>query len=180
MKRFRTLSTVILFLCIFFHGNETFATSIIVPATVTSNLHNNLPVKYLNASEFVKLSARDFSSLSGIKLNLFQRLSFGITKLRIKHDLKKSPDLKITDYKSINEKGRKFNLLWFILGMAGPAIGVAFGSLPLFGLVAITTMVSAYVIKDKNKIRSAWLGLGVGILVLLLVLILALAALRNF
>src|SRR5438128_7129507 len=54
--------------------------------------------KYVKASEFIKLSAKEYSDLTGKKLNFFQRLSFKVTKMKMKHDLKKNPGLKITDY----------------------------------------------------------------------------------
>ena len=175
----KRLSPILLLLCFFINENSTFAASIIVSPTIAARTCNNLPAKYLNASEFVKLSAKEFSSLSGIKLNLFQKLSFGITKLRLKHDLKRNPKLKITaDYYNA-EKGKKFNFLWFILGMAGLAIGVVTGSNILFGLVTITTIVSAYITKDKSKIKSAWIGIGVGLLVFLFVMTLIITSIKK-
>lgn len=180
MKAMKKLLSILLFLlCLFIIENKTFAISIIVPTTVASNSSNDLPGKYFNASEFVKLSVKEFSKLSGVKLNWYQKLSFVITKSRLKHDLKKNPALKITDYNTKAEKGKKFNFLWFILGIAGPVIGVFTGSLILFGIVAIVTIGSAYITKDKGKINSAWKGLGVGILAFLLVLFLALISLRK-
>lgn len=169
----------LLLLCLFIIENKTFAISIIVPPTVASNASVDLPGKYFNASEFVKLTAKEFSKLSGVKLNWYQKLSFVITKSRLKHDLKKNPELKLTDYNTKAEKGKKFNFLWFILGIAGPVVGVFTGSLILFGIVAIVTIGSAYITKDKGKINSAWKGLGVGILAFLLVLLLALISLRK-
>jgi len=101
----KALLPVFILLCIFLQQNKTFASSIIFPATNTANTSKKLPAQYLKASEFVKLSAKDFSELTGKKLNLFQRLSLGITKLRLKHDLKKNPDLKLTDYNKDSKKG---------------------------------------------------------------------------
>ncbi|MEO5501295.1 MAG: hypothetical protein ABIR31_07625 [Ginsengibacter sp.] len=179
-QNIKLLSPILFLLCFFVPGNQSFAISIITPSAITSGVSDNIPAKYSNAGEFVKLSASDFSRLSGVKLNFVQRLCFVITKARLKHDLKKNPGLKITEYHNIGEKNKKFNFLWFILGLAGPAIGVATGSLILFGIVAITTIVSAYITKDKSKIKSAWLGLGIGILLFLIVLISAIVALKSF
>ena len=175
----KLLSPIFIFLCLLIIENKTFAVSIIVPPVVVSNTSYDYHEKYLNAREFVKLTAKEFGKLSGIKLNWYQKLSFVITKSRLKHDLKKNPELKITDYHTKAEKGKKFNFLWFILGIAGPVIGVFTGSLILFGIVAIVTIGSAYITKDKGKINSAWKGLGVGILAFLLVLFLALISLRK-
>ncbi|HUS03722.1 MAG TPA: hypothetical protein VMY77_18410 [Chitinophagaceae bacterium] len=105
-------------------------------------------VKYLKASEFVKLSAKDYTALTGKKLNFFQRLSFNLTKVKMKHDLKKNPDLKVTDY--INGDGRTFqiDILWLLLGfLAG--LGVLF----------------AYITnQEQYKITSAWIGFGLFLL----------------
>jgi hypothetical protein len=149
-----------------------------IPNTVTDNTPNNLPVQYLKASEFVKLSVSEFSKLTGKNLNWFQRLSFRITKLRLKHDLKKNPDLKITDYDNHAEKDRSFNFLWFILGLAIPIIGLATGSFLLFAFVAIAPIVLAYAAKQdrRSKIKSVWMGFGLGILFILILGIIAISS----
>jgi hypothetical protein len=110
-------------------------------------------VKYLKASEFVKLSAKDYTALTGKKLNFFQRLSFNLTRVKMKHDLKKNPDLKVTDY--INGDGRTFqiDLLWLLLGTITGPIGV---------LIAYVAKVEPY------KRTSAWIGFGIFLLILVI------------
>lgn len=110
-------------------------------------------VNYLKASEFVKLSAKDYTALTGKKLNFFQRMSFNLTKVKMKHDLKKNPDLKVTDY--INGDGRTFqiDILWLLLGTITGPIGV---------LIAYAAKVEPY------KITSAWIGFGVFLIILIL------------
>ena len=106
-------------------------------------------VKYLQASEFVKLSAADYTALTGKKLNFLQRLSFKATKLKMKHDLKRNPNLKITDY--IDGDGSTFRVdaLWLIIGIIIGPIGV---------LIAYATH------QEKYKITSSWIGFAVWLL----------------
>jgi hypothetical protein len=178
-KTAKGLLPLFMLLFIFFQKNKGFALSITAPATNTANAAHKLPGRYLKASEFVKLSARDFSELTGKKLNLFQRLSFGVARLRLKHDLKKNPDLKLTDYKRSDNNGR-FNFLWFILGLAGPIAGLFTGALLLFALVAVAPVVIAYATKqDKTKIKSVWIGFGTGLLFILILALLVIAAFAN-
>lgn len=51
-------------------------------------------------------------------MNLWNRISFTFLKVRMKQDLKKNPDLKVTDYYA--KKGKKHLSMWWIVG-----IGVA-------------------------------------------------------
>jgi len=100
--------------------------------------------KYMKASEFVKLSPKEFTAITGQKLNFFQRMQFNLTKMRMKHDLKKNPDLKITDYmKAGGSSSFQMDILWLILGFL--IIGV---------ILAYVTHQESY------KITSAWIGLG--------------------
>jgi hypothetical protein len=48
--------------------------------------------------DFIKLSTKDYSNIIGRKLNLKEKISFKIMKLRMKHQLKKQPDLLVGDY----------------------------------------------------------------------------------
>ena len=78
-------------------------------------------LKYLQASEFVKLSAKEYTALTGKKLNFLQRLSFSVTKMKMKRDLKKNPNLKITDYIDADSTTFQIDALWLILGvLIGP------------------------------------------------------------
>jgi hypothetical protein len=102
-------------------------------------------VKYMQVSEFVKLSAKEYSALTGKKLNFFQKLSFNVTKAKMKRDLKKNPDLKLSNY--INADGNttfQIDVLWLFLGFL---VGIG--------------VVAAYLTKqEKYKITSAWIGFG--------------------
>lgn len=109
--------------------------------------------KYINVSDFVKLSAKEFSDLTGKKMNFFERLSFKVTKMRMKHDLKKNPDLKITDYMKPNTTTFQIDILWLLLGVLLGPIGV---------LIAYVTK------QEQYKLTSSWIGFGIFVLVLLL------------
>lgn len=113
-----------------------------VPATV-----NNL--KYLQVSEFVNLSVKEYSELTGKKLSFLQKVSFKATKMKMKRDLKKNPDLKITDYVDADGGTFRLDALWLIIGILLGPIGV---------LIAYVTK------QEKYRITSSWIGFGIWLL----------------
>lgn len=180
MKKFYKASVPVFFIFLFILSNleTSLAFSITRPQLNKIYSPGNISTKYLKASEFVKLTANEFSDLTGKKLNLIERLSFTITKMRLKHDLKKNPNLTITAYVKQSKHAGSFNFLWFILGLAAPIIGIFTGSIIALILVAISPVVIAYATKqDKEKIKSVWLGFGIGILLLSLIVALLVASL---
>jgi len=94
--------------------NNSFAFAINKPHIAEGHIVVNSST-YLKASEFVKLSAEQFSSITGKKLNLWNRVSFSLLKLKIKHDLKKNPNLYITDYYFKKSNNHNFN--WWVFGI---------------------------------------------------------------
>lgn len=60
---------------------------------------SNLP-----ASELFKFTALDYARLTGKKMNNWQRISFGILKIKLKRELKKNPDLQLADFYRDNKK----------------------------------------------------------------------------
>ena len=70
------------------------------------------------ADDFVKLSPKQYFELTGRKLNLFQKLSFKVLKLKMKHDLKKNPNLTLQDYEG-DEAKKKLGTGWVILIVVG-------------------------------------------------------------
>lgn len=74
-------------------------------------------LKYLKGSEFIKLSFKQFASLTGEKENLWNNISFNVTKMKIRHDLKKNPDLSLTDYTSNRSKHGLSVGLWIVIGI---------------------------------------------------------------
>ncbi|HXR84975.1 MAG TPA: hypothetical protein VN722_11730 [Hanamia sp.] len=175
------LTAVLFLFALFFQVNSISASSLIVPGITKSNTARTANVNYFKASEFVKLSAKDFSRLSGKRLNMFQRISFQVVKLKMKHDLKKNPNLLITDYaKAPSGSDRRFSFLWFILGVAGVITGLMMPVLPLFFVFAFAPVAVAYITKqDKVNIKSAWIGFGVGMVLLLILVAIIIATLTT-
>jgi hypothetical protein len=56
------------------------------------------------ASELLKFTASDYALLTGKKMNNWQRISFGILKIKLKRELKKNPDLLPADFYRENKK----------------------------------------------------------------------------
>lgn len=153
MKKNNLLLLVIFSICAFAATNSAFGFSVIKPAANDEAPSVSTALKYIKASEFVKLSAKEYTALTGVKLNFLQRLSFKATKMKMKHDLKSNPDLKVTDY--VHASGRTFqiDILWLLIGTILGPIGV---------LIAYVAKVEQY------KLTSAWIGLGLFVVILLL------------
>jgi hypothetical protein len=147
MKKIKLLLVAVFSIYAFSGVNMVYGFSVIKPVDNAKQPISLATSKYINASEFVKLSAKEFGALTGKKLNLFQRLSFNITKARMKHDLKKNPNLKITDYIDADTSTTfRLDILWLILGILIGPIGV---------LIAYLSH------QEKYKITSSWIGFAV-------------------
>ena len=150
MKKIKLLLLTVFSIFVFAGTNMTFAFSVIKP--LANDESSSTAWKYIRVSDFVKLSAKEFSTLTGKKMNFFDRLSFKVTKMRMKHDLKKNPDLKLTDYMAGGNTTFQVDILWLVLGA-------------LFGLGVLF----AYITKQEQyKITSAWIGFGIFVLLFLL------------
>lgn len=83
-----------------------------------TNLNGN---DSLSASDFVKLSVKEFALLRGRKLNFIGKIYFKLVQKKLKAQIKNNPDTSIDHY--YDQKKAKFKLdpLWFILGIiVGP------------------------------------------------------------
>ncbi|MEP6584844.1 MAG: hypothetical protein ABJA90_11290 [Ginsengibacter sp.] len=104
---------------------------------------------YMRAAVFAKLSAKQFETVTGNKLTFTQRIYFKLIKRKLKRDLKKNPDLLITNYYDPQKAKFKFDFLWFVIaGIIGP-LGV---------LLAYTYKQRKGGPAKKDVITSAWLG----------------------
>lgn len=169
MRLTNKLITAFILIIVFLQTNSSFASSLAVPLTTKQEASTALSAKYFKVSEFVKLSPKEFSKLTGKKLNVFQKLSFEIIKLKMKHDLKRNPGILITDYNKAPAKGSGFNIMWFLLGIAGPILGLFMPYLALFLLFSFLPVIIAYTThQDRESIKSVWIGFGVGMLLILL------------
>ena len=142
-------SSVMIILSIFLSCQNGFSFSI-VRASANKNKTEMKNPDYLKASVFVNLSAREFAAATGKKLHFFQRIYFKVIQRQIKHDLKKNPDLLISDYLDTKKAKFKFDPLWFVIGVFIGPLGVLFAfTSPAQKKEKITR---------KDKITSALLG----------------------
>jgi hypothetical protein len=107
MKKFTILFFGLFFFCTCINSNTVYSFSIVKP--INSNLSS-----YAKGSEFIKLSFRQFATLTGKKANLWNRLSFNLLKAKVKHDLRKNPNLLITEYSSVGKGMRTAG--WILYG----------------------------------------------------------------
>lgn len=104
-----------------FSGNISIAATIIHPGENHYRQNAFSEKENLRADVFVKMSAKEFTALTGKKLNLLEKIYFKVSIKKIKRDLKKNPDLLITDYYDPLKKKFKLDSVWFVLGiMIGP------------------------------------------------------------
>ncbi len=98
---------------------NSFAASFIHPSPKTKM--ESSETNYLKASVFSKLSPKQFSMLTGKRLNFFEKLYFKSMQRKLGREVKKNPDLLITEYYDQAKKKFKIDYLWFVLGaIIGP------------------------------------------------------------
>lgn len=85
----------------------------------SASIYNSTPnperyeaIKYFKISELVNLSAKQFCQLTGKKMNTWHKLSFKLMKIKMKHDLKKTPNLMLKDYYG---SAKRLGTGWWIL-----------------------------------------------------------------
>jgi hypothetical protein len=100
------------------HTNNSFSFSISKPS-ISDRPGINQLISNIRAIEFVKLSAKEFSAFSGKKLSLRERLYFSLLKIKMKHDLKKNPNLTINDYLSKKSRRHLGTFWWILIIVAG-------------------------------------------------------------
>jgi len=76
-------------------------------------------LKNLTVIQFLNLSARQYGELTGKKLNLLDRFSFNLIKVKMKHELKKNPGLTVNEYLSNKPRHRLGAVWWVLIGAAG-------------------------------------------------------------
>lgn len=113
-------------------SNSIHAFSIIYPGSVTA------PIKEwrnLKVSEFMKLSPKDFSKITGKRMNLKERISFSFMKARMKYVLKKNPNITVSEYLASSRK----------IGTLGWIAIIALGLILLFLLVYIISVIVLFI-----------------------------------
>ncbi len=91
--------------------NTAYSSAIIHPKGEPTGFEN---LKTLRADKLILFSQKQFSELTGKKLNIFEKLSFKLLKLKMKHDLKKDPNLTLQDYYGKAPK-KRLGTGWIIL-----------------------------------------------------------------
>jgi hypothetical protein len=116
--------------------NQTFGFSIVKPPTITNSYE---AAKSLSLNSIIHLSAKQFSELTGKKMNIWDKLSFSIMKIKMKHDLKKNPNLTLKYYLGKEGRKRLETVWWILIGLAG-----------IF-LLAILIFIIAYAIGSNGE-----------------------------
>ncbi len=80
--------------------------------------NRNYALKCVSLKEFVKLSEKQLSVLTGKKINMWEKILFAIAKSRVKHDLKMHPDgqLKKPSFFKRNSPFQRV-LFWILIGL---------------------------------------------------------------
>lgn len=135
--------SIIIFLSIFLFCQNGFSFSVVKPVV-------NANVTDLKAADFIKLSAKDFTSITGQKLNFFQKIYFKVMQRQVKRDLKKNPGLLMSQYIDGKTGKFKFSALWFVIAAFIGPLGV---------LLAYTSHPQKKdTLTKRDKTNSAWLG----------------------
>lgn len=147
MRKF-ILRIPVLVILILLVSNNGFSLSIVKTSPPGSDV-SPATIDYLRASVFVKLSVKEFQAMTGRRLNLPQKIYFKIIQRRLKHELKRNPDLLITQYYNEQKAKFKLDLLWFVVAAIIEPFGI---------LLAYISPLRKGGPTKKNKITSAWLG----------------------
>jgi hypothetical protein len=101
--------------------NEAFSFSITKP------VNSSEIVNYVKGREFVKLSFKEFVTLTGHKANLLNKILFSGFKNKLKNDLRKNPNLTLTQYypKALRTTGKIFYIVILLIMLFLIVIGVA-------------------------------------------------------
>ena len=91
-----------------------------IPATAANTVYVSpviIPGNFMEMklSEFIKLSAKDFSSITGKKMSLKEKISFSLLKKHMKKSLKSNPDQTVTDYLAAADRKSDIILIVVIL-----------------------------------------------------------------
>ncbi len=74
------------------------------------------PLYHLRVADFIHVSAKDYSRLTGKKMNLKERIAFSFEKIKMKQAIKKNKNLTMGEY---YDSSRKLGTGWLILIIVG-------------------------------------------------------------
>jgi hypothetical protein len=114
MKMVTIRCFIIAFLLQALFSAETYGSTARIPHRLEANPSTLFPGFKVSARTFVSLSIKQMEALAGRKLTLRERISFSVMRLKMKHDLKRNPDVQLSDYYGKNAN-RKLGTGWWIL-----------------------------------------------------------------
>ncbi len=109
MKKIKLL---FLFTCLIATGiSDCYAFSIGKPV---ADSNSNKSLQFLKVSDFIKMSEKEYSDLTGTKMNIWKKTSFSLLKLKMKHELKTNPNLTLNNFYNTKSKHR-LATVWVVL-----------------------------------------------------------------
>ncbi|HUR64910.1 MAG TPA: hypothetical protein VMZ03_01045 [Chitinophagaceae bacterium] len=84
-------------------------------STVPSTAHHYTIIPTLRVKEFLELSARDLEKLTGEKMNLVTRLSYGILRGKMRKAMKKDPSITVNEFMSAHKKMKTWLVVLLIV-----------------------------------------------------------------
>jgi hypothetical protein len=113
MKKFGVL--LVIFLVI--SATDSFCFSNHKPVTNTAQFE---ALSNLSVNQFIHLSAGQFGMLTNKKMNLWDRFSFNLMKLKLKHELKKDPSLTLKTFAAESKAKHRLGVgVWILIGIVG-------------------------------------------------------------
>ncbi len=130
-------------------------TSAIPPVKSTKSVIEPSTEATITFKELLDLSPKQYTELTGEKLNFKDKIAFSFMKKKLRNDESLNLDEKVNIKQAAADASGGFNIVGFLVGLLFGIIGVA--------LVHIFS-------RDKTARRSSWMGFGV-LLIALLVLV---------
>ncbi|MEO6219834.1 MAG: hypothetical protein ABIO81_05360 [Ginsengibacter sp.] len=124
MKQIKLL-TLLMSLLAITSTNLSYGFSVHSPTTIDERYETETPASLSNV---INLSAKQFSELTGKRMNMWDKLAFRIMKTKMKHDLKKNPNLTLDKYYAKDGKKRLGTGWWILIGVVALVllVGVIF------------------------------------------------------
>lgn len=95
-----------------------FSFNIAYGADITRPVPEPKVVAKIMAKDFLKFSATQYAHITGKKMNLWDKLSFQLMKMKMKQEIKKNPELTLNDYMT-QEKKKMGRGWWILIGFVG-------------------------------------------------------------
>jgi hypothetical protein len=155
-KKLTTTMLGLGFLFVFQLVNATVEPAIITKPVIKENVSTNpQPLSLRTLEDFLSLTPKKYTELTGKKMTLPQKVSLKIAQYKVKRAIKKG---KTVDLNALSKEvdTSNFNIGGFVLGL-------------LLGIIGVLI---AYLIGDRSVVKWAWIGFAIWVGIVLLVLIL--------